>query len=637
MTDQLTVWNVALAHCGERRLASLTEPREAARVLADEWDAAVRGCLEMTTWNFATRTLQISNSGASPFNQFAYYLPKPPDWLRTADVAGDAAFTIALIDYVEEGPAWSANAGAIWVRYVSSDANYGYRLAGWPQTFADFVALTLACRICMRLTGSREMLGDLVKLRQDGEKEAMVFEERTGARAFPAGATLGKLQTFNDALGHLGLPRLVALTQHSEVVRALDDQYDTAVRWALRQASWFFASRVVALSPTAGLAGNVPFANGFLKPADWISTLDLALDPQVTQPLPGYLEESGRYYADASTIYARIVASGAIFGGDPAIWPQEFVDLVALRLAELSAGRLGAPEALDKVTVKRGVAEQAAAVLEANTQGRVEIAPDDVSRVRLEVLNGALSQLGRPRLAALTEVRVDLRALNERFDACVRWSLEQGPWTWATRTAVAQPAGYQPFNGFENSFIKPDDWLKTVTLSASGDFLRNPLVHYIDADGVWYTHTRDLAVRYVSQGVDWGFNLLRWTPSFLSLLALRLAWAVCKRLGGSDADLAGIVAQQQQAMKEARANDALNTAPVFAQPGSWSRSRSSWGRPRRLDDYPDGGSLPLLPDGLGGASGRLGGSVVDLGGADPGDSAVVDDQGRPVHTPGDGL
>ncbi|WP_298704666.1 hypothetical protein [uncultured Variovorax sp.] len=829
MADQLAIWNVALSHVGERRLASLAEPREPARVLADEWDAAVRSCLQMTPWSFSVRRQTLSPTAAGGAG-FTRAFQKPADWLRTADIATDVALTAPLDAYLEEGAFWFASVDQITVRYVSTDPNYGYNIAAWPQTFADLVALALAARICRRLTGSDQILGAVVKLRDDAQKDALALEEATAAFTYPfasvAGETrlsiynaalahlgrsrvysltqttdtlrelndqwrsavryclqrgpwhfacrvytqtpangvfplmdlayafekpadwiltthlaadpnltvpvgpyveddrywfanvaqlsiryvsgdaawgmdpsrwtprfcdlvalrlaevscgrlaadakdlwpnlvklredtesaalsveaetvgrvpppangsgiLPQLQVYNDALAYLGLPRVDALTVVSSTLRALNDQYDSAIRRALRHAPWFFAVSVVTVNPTPGLAGGTPFANGFLKPDDWIATLDLAQDPQITQPLDGYAEESGRWYADVPVLSARIISYGAVYGSATKLWPQEFVTLVALTLAELCAGRVGAGAMLQSITEKRAEAEAAAGAMELNTQARIVPAPSPEAAVRLEVLNGALTHLGRPRLAALTEARIDLRALNERFNDCVLWSLEQGPWTWATRTAVAQPAGYLPFNGFDNSFMKPDDWVKTVTLSASGDFLRNPLIHYIDADGIWYTRTCDLAVRYVSQSTDWGFNPLRWTPSFRGLLALRLAWAACKRLGGSDADLGNIVSQQQRAMKEARANDALNTAPVFAQPGSWVRSRSGWGG-RRLDEYPDGGSIPLLPDGLGGASGRLGGSVADLGGADPGDPDVVDDQGRPVHTPGDG-
>ncbi|HET99682.1 MAG TPA: hypothetical protein ENH89_04810, partial [Aurantimonas coralicida] len=64
-TDQLALYNIALAAVGERSIASLTEGREPRRLLDEIWNrgaGAIEYFLEQGYWNFAIRTVQIDRS-----------------------------------------------------------------------------------------------------------------------------------------------------------------------------------------------------------------------------------------------------------------------------------------------------------------------------------------------------------------------------------------------------------------------------------------------------------------------------------------------------------------------------------------------------------------------------------------------
>jgi hypothetical protein len=268
MADQLAVWNIALSHLGSRRLAALNEAREPARVLADEWDQAVRWCLELSTWQFATRLDQVLPTGDAPPVAYAHTFLKPSGWIRTVDLSTDIKLVGSLTNYVEEGSCWFADPAAIYVRYVSADPIYGFDTTRWPSSFVDLVALRLAERCCRRITGSSEMLGDLVKLRSEAEKQALTVEEQNAARNFPIGA-LNQLQVYNDALAYLGRARVVSLTQTNDTVRELNDQWTQTVLWALLQAPWQFAVRadIIATTPQAVAV------EGFGRPAGCVKTV----------------------------------------------------------------------------------------------------------------------------------------------------------------------------------------------------------------------------------------------------------------------------------------------------------------------------------------------------------------------------
>lgn len=591
MADQLALYNVALAHLGARRLASLAEPRESARVLADEWEAAVRGCLEMAPWSFATRTKAVDFSGAAP-NQFRYTLPKPADWLRTVDVAADPTVTVPLDGYAEEGAAWYANQTTIWVRFVSYDPAYGLNTNGWPQHFADLVCLTLAVRCCRRLTGDASMLADLLKLREQASQDALVLEEQTAARQPSASVDPGdnRLQVYNDALAHLGRARIYALTQASETVRALNDQYRSALRWCLQQTTWGFATRTVGLTPTTGVYPLVGFANAFAKPADWVRTMNVAADDALQVPVSTYVEEGPNWYASVPKLVVHYVSSDATFGGNPALWPPAFCDLLALRLAEVSIGRLGDPKMAEDIVKLRLAAQAIAQGIETEDLART-FPITDAGLTRLQISNDALSHLGLPRIAGFTEANGRVRALNDEWDLAVRWCLQQGPWTFAIRALMIGAETLPiPTFGYTNAFLKPTDWLQTVLVSMDEKF-RSGLTSYADEVGYWFADADGLFVRYISTDPLFGLAMDRWPPTFADLLAIRLAEKTAGRLG-QGAMLANLIAQREQAMKRLRASDAMNTPPAFPPTGSWVRARQGY---RTGENRGGGSGAPRYP------------------------------------------
>lgn len=533
MADQLAIYNVALAHLGERRLASLAEPREPARVLADEWDAAVTGCLQMAAWSFATRTQEVdaTSPGAGPFSNA---IPKPADWLRTVDLALDAALTTPPDGYLEEGGFWYASAAGLFIRFVSSNTAYGFNVARWHQPFADLVALALAARACRRLTGAADMLGDLIKLREQATQEALTYEEQTAARQYPApsGAGENRLQAYNDALAHLGRARVHSLTQATDAVRELNDQYRGALRWCLQRAPWAFAAATTGLAVVAGIAPRVGFGSALAKPVDHILTLNVAQDGDLQVPVPRYVEEGGYFYADPAGITIRYVS--ATVGADPTRWPPLFCDLLALRLAEVCAGRLAqSPKDVVPAIVKmRQDAEMAAQASEAESVARVYPGSAAASP-QLQVCNDALAHIGQRRIGSLTEVSEVVRTLNDQWPDAVLWCLQQAPWQFAATEALVLPAaGTAPASAYPYAFAKPADWVMTLDVAKDAQ-ITLPVFDFAEEAGFWLADVTPLGVRYVSSAAAFGLNVAAWPPSFRDFVALRLAQMVGPRLGGA--------------------------------------------------------------------------------------------------------
>lgn len=157
--QQLSIYNEALGHLGERRLASLTEQREPRRVLDSYWSDVVRYCINEGLWRFAIRTAQIEATTAF-VPQFGYNnaFQFPSDFVRVVQLSTSPQIDPPLTQYREEAGYWYANSTPLYARYISNDPMYGLNMGGWPQVFVDFVELRLAVKACYRITGSRELL-----------------------------------------------------------------------------------------------------------------------------------------------------------------------------------------------------------------------------------------------------------------------------------------------------------------------------------------------------------------------------------------------------------------------------------------------------------------------------------------------
>src|ERR1700722_15282983 len=81
--NQLFIYNEALGHLGERRLASLSENREPRRVLDNYWSDTGAYCLSQGLWGFAKRTGQVDNDASlTPQFGFNYMFAIPADFVR---------------------------------------------------------------------------------------------------------------------------------------------------------------------------------------------------------------------------------------------------------------------------------------------------------------------------------------------------------------------------------------------------------------------------------------------------------------------------------------------------------------------------------------------------------------------------
>src|SRR5215813_10724733 len=196
MTSKLEVYNLALRHLGERKLASLAEAREPRRAIDDVWERGVRYCLEQGLWNFALRTVLLDASPSiSPAFGYTHAFAKPGDWIRTAQVADNETLRPPLLDYSDEADLWYANCDPLYVQYVSDAVSYGFDLSRWTETFTEYVAVTLARRICKGITSSESVHDELMRLEKRARSDARAKDAMNQAVAFPPQGTWVRSRT----------------------------------------------------------------------------------------------------------------------------------------------------------------------------------------------------------------------------------------------------------------------------------------------------------------------------------------------------------------------------------------------------------------------------------------------------------
>lgn len=157
MTTQLTITNGALGFLGERSLVATTDATEPARVMAANYTAAVKYCLEQGHWKFAQRRAVLTPSLTEiPTSGRANAFEHPTDYVRVSALCSDERFEEPIVDIEDVGGFWYSDLDTLYLKYVSNDTNYGLNLSLWPETFVLFVQLYLAALAAPRIAPDRK-------------------------------------------------------------------------------------------------------------------------------------------------------------------------------------------------------------------------------------------------------------------------------------------------------------------------------------------------------------------------------------------------------------------------------------------------------------------------------------------------
>lgn len=150
-TDRLALYNIACYAIGERRLASLTEDREARHRLDEVWQrgqGGIKYALEQGYWNFAMRAVKMdASTSVEPEFGFQQAFEIPEDFVRLNMISSDEYMSYPLTTYEIEGDYIYCEVDPLYLRYISDHNDYGGDLGRWPETFTTWFGTWLGLQI----------------------------------------------------------------------------------------------------------------------------------------------------------------------------------------------------------------------------------------------------------------------------------------------------------------------------------------------------------------------------------------------------------------------------------------------------------------------------------------------------------
>lgn len=178
MADRLEIYRGALRLLGDAHgLSSLTEVNPARQALDGAWQPAVDYLLAEGLWNFAIRSVELTNDeDVEPLFGFDYAFSKPEDWVRTLSMSQSGVYSEGFEQYEDETDYWYCSINPLYVRYISNDEDYGWNVAKWRQPFAKALEAYLAFECGLPISSDRGNRNDLFQLFKDRLSRAKTLD-----------------------------------------------------------------------------------------------------------------------------------------------------------------------------------------------------------------------------------------------------------------------------------------------------------------------------------------------------------------------------------------------------------------------------------------------------------------------------
>lgn len=203
---------------------------------------------------------------------------------------------------------------------------------------------------------------------------------------------------------------------------------------------------------------------------------------------------------------------------------------------------------------------------------------------QLGLYQGALRMVGERKLSSLTEARRPRYLLDDVWaEDPVKACLEAGEWAFATRTVMMEAEdGVTPDFGYTYGFEKPEDWVRTVSVSLD-EYFKTPLKEHRDEGGFLWLDSPEVFFSYVSDDTSWGRNMSLWTPSFINYAQSYLAKKICPTIVNSTTTIDQIDKEMEKYLSKAGGKNALTRPTHDMPPGGWVRARGTRRDERRSD------------------------------------------------------
>jgi len=382
---------------------------------------------------------------------------------------------------------------------------------------------------------------------------------------------LDQLGLYNDAFLLLGERPITALTDSDEPRLRADAVWNFgAVRFCLEVVKPSFASIVAPLTVSLPSA-STSFTNVFTLPVDWIATVRVFGDPELTQEINQYITDGQTISCNYPAIWVRYVSNTL----EPlyARWTQSFARVVSAYIARELTTRFDSDK-LAEIDATFNQRVKAALKLDSQNEPSSRTNPSNatLAPAHYALYNDALQLLGIERLATPTDDSRERAALDVAMgSSLVEAALEDTGWAWARQTTqISYDPSLTPLWGHQYVFTRPADFRRLVGIYTD-ETLTNRLQVYKSESNRFYADWQVLYLEYVSDAVlgqpdSWPASFKRYVASYLAK------------------DISGILVTDRNVMnrldreheirrKGAIGNDVVNQPPQILRAGSWSQAR----------------------------------------------------------------
>lgn len=350
---------------------------------------------------------------------------------------------------------------------------------------------------------------------------------------------IDKIGVYDAALRFLGEPDLANITDTVESRYVLDNAYDDAINFMLRQAAWRFA--LATETVTGATSSLIPgYDHSFTKPTKWMWTHAIFVLVGADERPIDFREQGAKWYANLSSLTCRYISTD---GQALATWTEQFAKAMAAYLAFLCC---------DKITGDPDRTKQVHSVFQ-------------------ELLQAAINQDAIP----------DNPWLPFQMDGSLLsggdYLLEQGLWKWAIKTVSLTPNVATPSAGFSYAFDKPTDWIRTVQIYYVQGVTSAPAwerceIDFRDEGGDYHANYTPIIVRYLS--LTLGRDSTQWSNAYQDTL---LAYMTLQRVAADPQTPPAVLQARQlgyeRMFENARAKDDMRERPRVHPASRLTRAR----------------------------------------------------------------
>jgi hypothetical protein len=194
---------------------------------------------------------------------------------------------------------------------------------------------------------------------------------------------------------------------------------------------------------------------------------------------------------------------------------------------------------------------------------------------RLVIYKGALRLLGDAHsLSSLTEVGPAREHLDAAWRPTGDYMLARGFWNFALRPVeLSHDTDTEPLFGRTYSFVKPDDWVRTQSISQDGR-LDCGYEDYDDVGNYWFADIDPIYVNYVSDDDAYGWNVGAWRQPFAKAFEAYLAYECGLPISSDRGNRSDMFTLFKKLLAEAKSLDAVDERVQRKPVGRLVRSRS---------------------------------------------------------------